>query len=431
MIPPKRNKRQSAGHSENVGTTKNKEKKHVPVAAAAEDKKKTAEYEGTEETPRPTKRHKGRSTQDSNIPDTDKIKKQEKEKKEVRQILVQIAVFKYRGQRKSLAWESWQSRLEQWREDFKEEELAGVVWDDCVTPWEYQEPLKEDQKLAAKICDFETPSEKAGVILHCPVECREEEISNPEIVKLCVGPEKKVLRVNKEILCKKIPYFSKMFQGSFQEAASNSASFPEDDLEAFCVLMHWVRNGNLPPWIIRPKNREIDPLDPDEEVDVVQVYSSFDFIELYALADKFCVFNLMNLITDYVVRTLELDGSWFTIEDISDIYAKAPENSGLRRLACFIFNCLMESHSVMRLPPEDLASALQTIDGLAVDSINFLRSRSSQVDFISPEDVPACEFHDHRDGEICDQKQFKDRSSGLKRLQKHDMVPNGFEYLAY
>lgn len=42
-------------------------------------------------------------------------------------------------------------------------------------------------------------------------------------------------------------YFSKIFSGKFKEAADGSASFPEDDAEAWELLIEWCYHGQLRP----------------------------------------------------------------------------------------------------------------------------------------------------------------------------------------
>ncbi|RAL62006.1 hypothetical protein DID88_002495 [Monilinia fructigena] len=344
---------------------------------------------------------------------------------------VKSACFQFGKCLEILEWQSWQSPVRDWMEYFKEFEWAGVVWDDSVIPW--KESLEEDQDLAARLCNFETPSEKAGLILDCPVEEYqevEEEIPNPEVVELHVGLEKKVIRVNKKLLCKKIPYFSKMFQGSFQEAISNAASFPEDEVEAFNDLIYWVSNGHLPPCTIYYENEGFYPNQEIQGIAPVRIAFGYDYLELYALADKFCIFNLMNLITDYVIGLLALDASVLPIQDISDIYATAPENSGLRRLACYIFNYYIESCSKVRYPVKDLAYLLRTVDDLAIDTITLKRSQAAEP-FVSPEGLAACDFHDHSHGEICEGKKFREQSPGLRRPQKLHPQRIRLQYLTY
>ncbi|KAH6669005.1 hypothetical protein B0J14DRAFT_488100, partial [Halenospora varia] len=66
-----------------------------------------------------------------------------------------------------------------------------------------------------------------------------------DMAELYVGPQMKLFRVHKELLCKKIPYVRKMFQGGFQEAQQNSATFSEDTEEAFDLLMGWIYTDSV------------------------------------------------------------------------------------------------------------------------------------------------------------------------------------------
>ncbi|TGO56641.1 hypothetical protein BCON_0075g00310 [Botryotinia convoluta] len=293
---------------------------------------------------------------------------------------------------------------------------------------------KESKKMGADICDFETPSEKAGLVFHCPVEHQEDEQrdnSTPlhcptddqedgspekEIVKLYIGLERVVIRVYKKILCEKIPYFENFFNGTSQESASNSVTFPSGDFEAFHDLMWWASNGHLPPWSIYPDGKEMDERMQDD-CPVVRIETGFNWGGLCLLANKLCVTNLMNLITDYVVRALELNRAILTKEDIAGIYKHTLKNCGLRRLACYSFN-----YDLDRCLPElwprycDMA---KRIDGLEDESVALRRgSHGEMVTFTGIWDFPPCNFHDHLNGEICDQKKLKDREVGIRRPGK-------------
>jgi len=52
-----------------------------------------------------------------------------------------------------------------------------------------------------------------------------------EIVELYVGPQNKLFRVYKKLLCDRVPYFNRMFNGNFQEATEGKATFPDDSPE--------------------------------------------------------------------------------------------------------------------------------------------------------------------------------------------------------
>jgi hypothetical protein len=58
-----------------------------------------------------------------------------------------------------------------------------------------------------------------------------------EMVDIYVGPKERLFRVHKALLCKKVPYFDKMFNGEFREASQNVAKFPDDHPAAFDRLL--------------------------------------------------------------------------------------------------------------------------------------------------------------------------------------------------
>ncbi|KAF7943174.1 hypothetical protein EAE96_011111 [Botrytis aclada] len=354
-------------------------------------------------------------------------------------ILTNFVTFIYKNQSVTIESEHWWSRLEQWRDDLRDEGLIGAVWDERAEPWKYQKRSQESKKMAADICDFETPSEKAGLVLHCPVEHKEDEQRDDftplhcptddqedgspekEIVKIYIGPEKFVIRVYKKILCEKIPYFEKIFDGTSQEAASNSVTFDHGDFEAFHDLMSWASNGHLPRWEIFPDGKKMN----ERMVDcpVVEVETGFNWGGLYLLVNRLGMSNLMNLITDYVVRALELNRAILTKKDIAGIYEHTPEKCGLRRLACYSFN-----YDLDRCHPElwlRYCAIAKSIDGLEDDSIALRRGlHGKKVTHTGIWDFPPCHFHDHLDGEVCDQKKLKDREVGIRRPQKNHTVPS-------
>lgn len=65
-----------------------------------------------------------------------------------------------------------------------------------------------------------------------------------EMVNLLVGPEKTLFVVHKLRLCRRIPYFEKMFNGHFKETASQEAAFPEENAATFDLMLEWVYNFN-------------------------------------------------------------------------------------------------------------------------------------------------------------------------------------------
>jgi len=115
------------------------------------------------------------------------------------------------------------------------------------------------------------------------------------MVDLYVGPQKDRFHVHKEVLCKKIPYFEKMFKGEFKEATEDQATFPEDNSESFDLLLGWVYHNSIRPLVIPGtkgiKNGSVRSWNP---------------IKCYVLAEKLCLSRLQDQIfneyLDYLHR---------------------------------------------------------------------------------------------------------------------------------
>ncbi|KAF4627909.1 hypothetical protein G7Y89_g10249 [Cudoniella acicularis] len=104
-----------------------------------------------------------------------------------------------------------------------------------------------------------------------------------EMVELYVGPEKKHFHVHKNILCKKVPYPTKMFESGFKEEIEGMANFPEDSTEAFDLLIEWIYTSNIQPIQLTSKDRTIQEWCP---------------LKFYILAQKLCLPDLMDLVMD-------------------------------------------------------------------------------------------------------------------------------------
>ncbi|TGO60642.1 hypothetical protein BOTNAR_0142g00130 [Botryotinia narcissicola] len=112
--------------------------------------------------------------------------------------------------------------------------------------------------------------------------CTFSDIAGTQMVDLFVGSDKKLIRVHKGILCRKIPYFDKMFNGPWVESASNSATFPDDTFESFDMLIGWVYSGRL------------SQLSHQED------YERFTrgWRRLYLICEKLCLSRLMDELLD-------------------------------------------------------------------------------------------------------------------------------------
>jgi hypothetical protein len=100
------------------------------------------------------------------------------------------------------------------------------------------------------------------------------------MVDLYVGHHKERFHVHKAILCEKVPYFQHMFNGNFEDAKPNVAHFPEDDPEAFDLILRWIYWNNIE---LIPSVSSFLPKSP--------FWKSITF---YILAEKLCLPKLQD-----------------------------------------------------------------------------------------------------------------------------------------
>lgn len=215
-----------------------------------------------------------------------------------------------------------------------------------------------------------------------------------EIVDLHVGPQKKLFRVHRGILCDKVPYFRKMFSSGFVEGLEGAAFFPEDDPKCFDSFMAWVYFGTL---------RALNASTALEKVD----YDS-NLLSLYSFADKLCLPELMDLVLDTYKNTYKKSNRFPRVSLVSDVYEMTPTKSPLRNFMCrcmyFIF---AEYNSVVVRnfwTTDDMATAMSVNKDLTVDFLNLMRSDSLGLASIDPRALPNCDFHCHGEDELCSQR---------------------------
>ncbi|KAF7931560.1 uncharacterized protein EAE98_004296 [Botrytis deweyae] len=155
-----------------------------------------------------------------------------------------------------------------------------------------------------------------------------------ETVDLYVGPNRTHYRVHKNILCTKIPYFNKMFNGGFSEASNNSAEFPEDFSESFDVLLEWAYSQYHP---LRPLNR----------VSPGSVSTNWNTINFYLLMDKLCIPDLMNEAMD-LMRQFDKDNDFLpSINHGIWVYRRSLPGSKIR---LYVLNSLLYAFSLNQEP---------------------------------------------------------------------------------
>ncbi|KAG0651167.1 hypothetical protein D0Z07_2626 [Hyphodiscus hymeniophilus] len=129
-----------------------------------------------------------------------------------------------------------------------------------------------------------------------------------EVVTLYVGPKRKQIVVHKKLLCNRIEYFSKAFDGRFKEGREGIIYLPEDDADSMSQLVDWLYRCTIPP--------------------IIQ--STMPARKLYYLAEKLCVSEAMNAVMDEIQKYHKVYSVHFNPNQMLDVYRSTHERSKLR-----------------------------------------------------------------------------------------------------
>lgn len=218
------------------------------------------------------------------------------------------------------------------------------------------------------------------------------------MVELYVGEGKKLFRVHKTFLVNKIPYFKKMFCGGFAEAATNSATFPEDDEESFDLLIEWVYTGK----VRKLESRAIGDL-------LRTSPSSWAVTKFYALADKLCINELMDGIMNVLISHYKEGTRLPGTSTVEWVYERLGEGSPLRKFVHwsmhYVLTEIRQNNVARRWPLEEIIKCQQKYPDFALDLLTAFRAQTPGERVKDPRQVPLCTFHCHGKDEPCSDKQ--------------------------
>jgi BTB/POZ domain len=215
------------------------------------------------------------------------------------------------------------------------------------------------------------------------------------MVDLYVGPQKDRFHVHKEVLCKKIPYFEKMFKAGFKEATENQATFPEDNAESFDLLLGWVYHNSIRPLAVLRKDGTSN-----------ESFESWNPNKLSMLAEKLCLSDLQDQIMDEYIEYLVRENLYPSVAGIGATYTAVPAGNSFRKFGARFFHWAVSppASSMLDLThwsTDALAKLMQDQDDLAEDVLTLLRTG---VKASNPIELPRCEFHCHGKDEPCPTK---------------------------
>jgi BTB/POZ domain len=221
-----------------------------------------------------------------------------------------------------------------------------------------------------------------------------------EIVTIHVGPKRKAFTIHKKLFCDRSDFFSKAFNGGFQEAGG-MMYLPDDEVKGFEGIVNFIYRDSLPPFRVtngpddgRESHRfELDTLYP-----------------LFCLAEKYCMNELANRTMDAVQdfgweRDL-IPGS----KSLEFIYNNTHDESKLRLYGTLTRLYRRALDEERKKDVDKLAALARQLPDFAADYVTLQFEHRARLRHGSvadpqirggPKGFGRCFFHTHAKGEIC------------------------------
>lgn len=187
------------------------------------------------------------------------------------------------------------------------------------------------------------------------------------IVKITVGTRNnsKTFPVHKQILCQKITYFDKMFNGPFQEGRTQSTIMPEDDPAAFEALLGWAYLDKIEHFTLAGLEGRLLP-------------NMALHARLFVLAEKYGIMKVADGTLDHInkecLRTQTMPPTWL----MELCYKLTHEESKLRQWTarCFAYITLALKPNVAdgAWSNENMCKLIATNSDLARDRYTLIHS---------------------------------------------------------
>jgi hypothetical protein len=161
---------------------------------------------------------------------------------------------------------------------------------------------------------------------------------------------------------------------------------PEEDPEAFELLVKWLYQGRI------------------EDVSTIPKEGRWDYAyacqKLYLLSTAIGLLELANLAIDQFRKGCHDTGLVPGAEEMFPIYRKTPSGSPFRKLVSKI-----AARQIMD-PDSDVNAStyrecFETSPDFAIDVINEIRQGTGGLLLEDPTEGNSCKFHTHQDGETC------------------------------
>lgn len=179
-----------------------------------------------------------------------------------------------------------------------------------------------------------------------------------------------------------------MFNGGFKEATDSTAHFPEDDIDAWELLVQWLYQGRLTPLILSP-NRDKSEISALEKR-----------VKLYCLAETYGITPLMDSTIDTLAQIYKVRMRTPDLSTFRYAYAHTLDKSPLRILMSRWFYHLLvtrdDAHPT-RYGTEIMFNLAMEQPDLVHDLFNLMRGQMASVPtaVMDPSLVDLCTYHQH------------------------------------
>lgn len=212
-------------------------------------------------------------------------------------------------------------------------------------------------------------------------------LSGP-LLDIYVGPDQKHWALHQNLLTHHSRFFDEnhTVNGEHKRIKDGKLRLPEEDPDAFALLVKWMYQGRIEDVSRKPKDTQWE--------------YAFACQKLYTLSITIGLVELQNLAIDQFRKGCHDSGLVPGPEEMIPIYQKTPSSAPFRKLVSKI-----AARQIM--DPESKADAstyrqcFEASPEFAIDVINEIRNGTNGFLFDDPTEGNSCRFHEHSDGESC------------------------------
>ena len=202
-----------------------------------------------------------------------------------------------------------------------------------------------------------------------------------DVIEILIGLDEARYLVHKDVICPASPFFERCLQHDMKESSTKTVRLPEDDPQAFAVILEWVYDRGRP--VVKGGSRQVRRM-----------------VQAYQLADKLCMESLTNSTADAVKTYHVANLSYACV--VVGLPAVPIKDFLMDQLAYDISRGDMWTDPKAKTDPKEffisgtseVAHVMERSGLFAMD----LR-RDKKLKDSSPE--PDCKYHKHLDSEKC------------------------------